>query len=256
VTSAWKNKLYFGDNLAVLREHVKDETVDLIYLDPPFNSAATYNVLFKETSGRRSAAQITAFDDTWHWGIEAEAAYHDIVTGGGKLSELIQALRGFLGQNDMMAYLTMMAPRLRELHRVLKPAGSLYLHCDPTAAHYLKLLLDAVFSPVRFLNEITWKRTHSHGNVGRNFGSICDTLLVFTKGETYTWNQQYAPFDEDYVEATFKYRDPDGRQWQSVTLRNPGPRPNLHYPYPASNGVTYQPHPNGWACDIRRMRQC
>ena len=134
----WTNQLYFGDNLSVLREHIPSESVDLIYLDPPFNSNATYNVLFKERSGEDSAAQITAFDDTWHWTIDSERAYQEVVTDGpDKLAKLLQAMREFLGQNDMMAYLTMMAQRLAELHRVLKPTGSIYLHCDPTASHYL-----------------------------------------------------------------------------------------------------------------------
>jgi site-specific DNA-methyltransferase (adenine-specific) len=139
--TAWKNQLFFGDNLEILRERIPVASVDLIYLDPPFNSKATYNVLFAEKSGEKSAAQITAFEDTWHWGLESEAAYHEVVTlGPRKLSDLLQALRSFLGTNDMMAYLTMMAVRLVELHRVLKPTGSIYLHCDPTASHYIKML--------------------------------------------------------------------------------------------------------------------
>ena len=143
---AWKNTLYFGDNLAILREHVPDESVDLIYLDPPFNSKATYNVLFHEKSGAESAAQITAFEDTWHWGIETEEAFQDVVTQDGKIGILLDSLRQFLGTNDMMAYLTMMAIRLKELHRVLKSTGSIYLHCDPTASHYLKMLLESLLS--------------------------------------------------------------------------------------------------------------
>ena len=128
----WQNKLYFGDNLEILRQHIADESVDLIYLDPPFNSNATYNVLFRERSGEDSAAQITAFDDTWRWSMESEAAYQDVVTDGpDRLGKLLIAMREFLGQNDMMAYLTMMAQRLAELRRVLKPSGSIYLHCDP-----------------------------------------------------------------------------------------------------------------------------
>jgi len=252
----WKNQLFFGDNLEILRQHVPVGSVDLIYLDPPFNSKATYNVLFAEKSGEKSAAQITAFEDTWHWGTESEAAYHEVVTlGPRKLSDLLQALRSFLGTNDMIAYLTMMAVRLVELHRVLKPTGSIYLHCDPTASHYLKLILDAVFGHRLFLNEITWKRTFSHGNVGRNFGSIFDCIFVYTKDSSYTWNQLYTPFSEDYIENTFKFSDPDGRRWQSVTLRNPGPRPNLYFPYTASNGVTYHPHRNGWSCNRERLEQ-
>ena len=164
----WKNRLYFGDNLDILRREVPDASVDLIYLDPPFNSNATYNVLFKEKSGEESAAQITAFEDTWQWSMEAEAVYKEIVTGGPrKLADLMQALLAFLGRNDMMAYLVMMAIRLVELHRVLKPTGSIYLHCDPTASHYLKLLMDSVFGPEHFLAEVTWKRTGTHSDARR-----------------------------------------------------------------------------------------
>ena len=142
----WKNKLYFGDNLDILRKYVSEESIDLIYLDPPFNSNATYNVLFQEKSGEKCSAQITAFEDTWQWSQETEYAYQEIVRDSTKkLADLIQAFRIVLGQNDMMAYLTMMAQRLSELHRVLKPTGSIYLHCDPTASHYLKLLLDTIF---------------------------------------------------------------------------------------------------------------
>jgi site-specific DNA-methyltransferase (adenine-specific) len=250
-----QNLLCYGDNLDILRRHIPDESVDLIYLDPPFNSKATYNVLFAEQDGSRAAAQMKAFEDTWHWDVKAVTAYQEVVEGGGRVAEALQAFHGLLGGNDMLAYLTMMAPRLVELRRVLKPSGSIYLHCDLTASHYLKILLDAVFRPAPFLNEITWRRTHSHGNVSRNFGSICDTILVYTKTDSYTWNQQYTPFSPEYIEATFKGIDPDGRGWRSVTLRNPGRRPNLHYPYKASNGVTYQPHPNGWSCDVQRMRK-
>jgi DNA modification methylase len=247
------NVLYYGDNLEILRRYGVDESVDLVYLDPPFNSNQDYNVLFADKHGSRSAAQINAFEDTWHWDQAAEGAYLEIVEAGGKVADAMRAFRTFLGVNDMMAYLAMMAPRLIELRRVLKPSGTLYLHCDQTAAHYLKMLMDGIFSPLNFLNEITWKRTHSHGNVGRNFGAICDTLLVYVKGKSYTWNQQYTQFPPEQIEETFKYRDPDGRRWQSVTLRNPGVRPNLHFSYKASNGVTYQPHPNGWACDRVRL---
>jgi len=253
----WKNQLFFGDNLEILRSgRIPVGSVDLVYLDPPFNSNATYNILFAEKSGEKSAAQITAFEDTWHWGEEAMAAYDDAMKlGAPRLADLLQALRAFLGQNDMMAYLTMMAVRLVELHRVLKPTGSLYLHCDSTASHYIKLLLDAIFGHRLFLNEITWKRTFSHGNVGKNFGSIFDCIFVYTKSQDYIWNQLYTPFPPEYVENTFKYIDVDGRRWQSVTLRNPGSRPNLHFPYTASNGITYMPHRNGWSCNRERLEK-
>ncbi|HEX8491612.1 MAG TPA: DNA methyltransferase [Pyrinomonadaceae bacterium] len=184
----WKNKLFFGDNLTILREHVAALSVDLVYLDPPFNSAASYNVLFKEQSGAHSAAQITAFEDTWHWGAEAEAAFHDLRDYAPEdLISLMGAMRGFLGESDMMAYLTMMAPRLVELHRVLKETGSIYLHCDPTASHYLKLLMDAVFNVENFRNEIVWERTTGRKGVSQ-FGRVHDNILFYTKSKDSTWN--------------------------------------------------------------------
>jgi len=192
-TGSWKNKLYFGDNLDILREHVASESVDLIYLDPPFNSNASYNVLFQEKSGEKSAAQITAFEDTWQWGMESEYAYQEIVKEGTrKLSDLLQALRAFLGQNDMMAYITMMAQRVVELHRVLKPTGSIYLHCDPTASHYLKLLMDATFGAKQFLNEIIWHyRKWPSGKF--TFQRNHDILLYYSRSQKSerVFNQLY-----------------------------------------------------------------
>ena len=224
----WKNTLYFGDNLDILREHVPDASVDLIYLDPPFNSNATYNVLFREASGEGSAAQIHAFDDTWHWSIESEAAYREVVTDGPKrLADLLQAMRSFLGRNDMMAYLTMMAQRMAELHRVLKPTGSIYLHCDPTASHYLKLLMDAVFGSSQFLNEMTWKRSSAHSDTTqgmRRAGKIRDVLLVYSKTDDYVWNPQYMPYADDYLQAEYRHVAPDGRRYKEtdVTAAKPG----------------------------------
>ena len=217
----WRNRLYFGDNLDILRENVPDESVDLIYLDPPFNSNATYNVLFRERSGEDSAAQITAFEDTWSWSIESEIAFQDVVTDGPqKLGDLLQAMRGFLGQNDMMAYLTMMAQRMAELHRVLKPTGSIYLHCDPTASHYLKLMMDAVFGLDNFRNEITWQRTTAHSDSGR-YGRNTDIILFYTKSRDWTWNIQYQPYGETYI-ARYRRRDPDGRRWTDDNLTAKG----------------------------------
>lgn len=249
------NHLYYGDNLRVLRESVADESVDLIYLDPPFNSNASYNVLFKGPEGTESQAQIEAFDDTWHWTESAEQAFDEVLRcGNTNAAEMLRAMRQFLGENDMMAYLAMMAARLIELHRVLKPSGSLYLHCDPTASHYLKILLDAVFSFGSYRTEIIWKRSTSHGNVGRNYGDLTDAIFFYTKSDNYTWNQVYAQYTAEY-EARYNMRDADGRRWQSVSLRNPGVRPNLQFPYTASNGVTYQPHPNGWAVGRERLEK-
>ena len=221
------NRLYFGDNLSILREHVADASVDLIYLDPPFNSNATYNVLFRERSGDESAAQITAFDDTWHWSLESERAYQDVVSHGpAKAGELLAAMRAFLGQNDMMAYLTMMAQRTIELHRVLKPTGSIYLHCDPTASHYLKLLLDAVFGNRNFRNEIVWKRYGAHNDVGQGstrFGRVHDTILLYGKSESVVWNQGFVPLDDSYIQTTYRFIEEEtGRRFTTTPLTGPG----------------------------------
>ncbi len=223
------NRLYFGDNLDILREHIPDESVDLVYLDPPFNSRATYNVLFREKSGEESAAQITAFDDTWHWDLGSEAAYQDVVRNGPPgLADLLQAMHAFLGRNDMMAYLTMMAQRMVELHRVLKPTGSLYLHCDPTASHYLKLLLDATFGARNFRNEITWQRTESHNTADR-YGNVADIIFYYTKTESLTWNRQFHQYPNgeqrygDRQLRRFRHRDPDGRIYKLDDLTAPRP---------------------------------
>ena len=219
----WKNKLYFGDNLDIMRQYIPDESVDLIYLDPPFNSKATYNVLFAEKNGTRSAAQITAFEDTWHWDMKTEAAYREIVSEGPKkLADLIQSLRSFLGQNDMMAYLVMMAIRLVEMRRVLRDTGSLYLHCDPTASHYLKLVLDASFGAEGFRNEIVWKRTGAH-NSAKRYGPVHDVILYYSKSDRYIWNQQYQAQDE-YVEQRYTYVDDRERRFYPVRLIAAGTR--------------------------------
>jgi DNA modification methylase len=221
----WKNKLYFGDNLPILREHIADESVDLVYLDPPFNSNANYNVLFKEKSGARSAAQITAFEDTWEWGAESEETYFETIRTGGRLADFLQAFRVLLGPSDMMAYLVMMAPRLQELHRVLKPTGSLYLHCDPTASHYLKLLLDSVFGGENYVNEITWKRTtaHSDAKQGRKgFGNVNDILLYYSKTEDFKFNPQHIAYTQEYTDAKYPYTSPDGRRYGLDNITGPG----------------------------------
>lgn len=182
-----QNTLYFGDNLDVLKQHVKDESVDLIYLDPPFNSNRDYNVLFKEQDGSRSAAQIKAFEDTWRWDEGTASAYKELVDTGGDTAKAMQSFRLLLGETDMLAYLSMMAPRLLELRRVLKPTGSIYLHCDPTASHYLKLLMDAVFAPKRFQNEFIWY--YSGGGASKTrWARKHDVLLFFSAGKQWTFN--------------------------------------------------------------------
>ena len=157
------NLLYYGDNLDILRRYIKDESVDLVYLDPPFKSNQDYNVLFRERTGKASAAQVEAFKDTWEWA-EAAPIYQELMQTGGRIAEVLNAFRTYMGGCDMLAYLTMMAPRLVELRRVLKPTGSIYLHCDPTAEHYLRVLMDAIFRPERFVNVIVWKRTSAHSD--------------------------------------------------------------------------------------------
>lgn len=219
-----KSCLYYGDNLEILRRYIEAESVDLIYLDPPFKSSQNYNILFEERNGSRSKAQIKAFEDTWTWDQEAAAAYQEIVESGPeKVSRAMQAFRKFLGENDMMAYLAMMAPRLVELRRVLKPTGSIYLHCDPTAGHYLKMLMDAVFGPENFLSEIIWKRTSAHSRAKR-YGPVHDVILFFAKSKTYNWQPQYGSYDPDYIRTFFEQTDPDGRRWKRGDLTGPGTR--------------------------------
>ena len=203
------NQLYYGDNLSVLRDYIKDETVDLIYLDPPFNSRADYNVLFAEKDGTRSSSQITAFEDTWEWNIDAEHAYQSVVEGGGQVSDAMRAFRTFLGHSDMMAYLAMMAPRLIELKRVLKPTGSIYLHCDPTASHYLKMLMDSIFGPQFFRNEIVWERTTGRKG-GKQFGRVHDAILFYTKTATSTWACPVIAQTEENAKGHDLLRDENG----------------------------------------------
>jgi site-specific DNA-methyltransferase (adenine-specific) len=234
-----RNTLYFGDNLDILRKHIPNESVDLIYLDPPFNSQQSYNVLFASPKGQPSEAQITAFEDTWHWGEQAEREYNEIIhSGHTDTAEVMIALRRVLKENDMLAYLVMMANRLIELHRVLKPTGSLYLHCDPAASHYLKIVLDAIFGPVNFRNEIIWKRTTAKGLATRRLPDNHDVILSYQKSDSATWNNDFAhvPYDEDDLDpktaAKYNKRDADGRRYTLGDLTNPNPnRPNLTYEF-------------------------
>ncbi len=217
------NRLYYGDNLDVMREHLADESVDLIYLDPPFNSNASYNILFKSPAGAGADASIEAFDDTWAWGPTASSALMDITQSGNhKLHVLMQAMKTAIGENAMMAYLAMMAVQLVELHRVLRPTGSLYLHCDPTASHYLKLVLDAVFGYENFRNEIVWKRTAAH-SAAKRWGDVHDTILFYTKRGEFLWNDVLLPHSEGYP-GRYKNTDDKGRVWADDNLTAPGIR--------------------------------
>lgn len=215
-----ENILYYGDNIGILRRYIKDESVDLVYLDPPFKSNQDYNILFAEKNGAGSASQIKAFEDTWHWNLVASRAFEEVRESGGRAAEAMVAFQKFLGNNDMLAYLSMMAPRLAELRRVLKPTGSIYLHCDPTASHYLKLLMDAVFRPMNFKNEIIWKRTSAHSD-SHKYGSNVDILLYYTKSENRTWNPSYTLHDKNYLKR-FRNQDPDGGRWADYDLSAKG----------------------------------
>lgn len=222
-----ENTLFYGDNLPILQEHLPAESVDLIYLDPPFNSNRNYSVLFKDESGQESKSQIRAFQDTWHWNETAVFAYHHLIANAPEpVASVIGAMHSFIGGNQMMAYLVMMASRLVGLRRVLKPTGSLYLHCDPTASHYLKTLLDTVFQPQNFRNEIIWKRTSAHSGAKR-YGPVHDVIFFYTKSNTYTWNQQFVPYDKTYVKKFYRHEDTDGKRYTLSDLTGAGTRKGL-----------------------------
>lgn len=214
------NLLYYGDNLDVLRRHVSDASVDLVYLDPPFNSNANYNVLFAEKDGKQAAGQMQAFEDTWRWDEAAARVFAETVEQGGRVADVLLAFERFLGTNDMLAYLAMMAPRLVELHRVLKDTGSLYLHCDPTASHYLKLLLDAVFGPDHFQNEIIWRRTNARSTTGR-WPRVHDVLLYYTRSEACTFHPTRVTASEAKMPHTL-ITGADGLKYQTYELTAPG----------------------------------
>jgi len=208
-----ENTLYYGDNLEVMRKYLPDEGIDLVYLDPPFNSNRDYNLLFREQSGEPAQGQIKAFTDTWQW---SERAYDEFcqTCAVPALVELVQGFVRTLGRNDLTAYLVMMAPRLVELHRVLKPTGSLYLHCDPTASHYLKVMLDVIFGAKNFRNEIVWKRTSAHSGA-RRWGDVHDILLFYSKTEDYHWNTVFQPHEAKHVESKYTFVDARGKYMPS-----------------------------------------
>jgi len=219
------NVLYYGDNLEILRKYIPDESVDLIYIDPPFNSNQAYNVFLPESNGTLSQAQIRAFDDTWHWTDETRQTYSEIISKApnDRIVKCIENFRDLLGDTNMMAYLTMMTPRLIELYRVLKPTGSFYLHCDPTASHYLKVLSDTVLGAQQFHSEIIWRRTNSHNKITRQYGPIHDVILFYTKTDEFVFHPGYQPYTKAYIEGRFKYHDKRGK-YQHNYLTGPGVR--------------------------------
>ncbi len=241
------NQLYYGDNLDILRAHIPDESVDLIYIDPPFNSNQAYNVIFSEADGSSSKAQIRAFEDTWHWVETTEQAYHELVgIAPHLLVETIKSFRGILGENNLMAYLVMMALRLVELHRVLKPTGSFYLHCDPTASHYLKIILDQIFGVKNFRNEVTWRRTAAH-NDSAVYGSVHDIMLYYSKSNSFTHNEQYQPYSDEYLKR-YKHIDENGKRFLDRDL-TAGSLSGGGYQY-EWNGIT-----RVWRCPFSTMQE-
>jgi len=241
-----ENTLYYGDNLFILREHIPSESIDLVYLDPPFNSSRNYNVLFKDEKGVESESQITAFEDTWHWNLAAEQTYTELLTDApDHVAKMIESMRELVGSNQLMAYLVMMTVRLIELHRALKPTGSIYLHCDPTASHYLKVILDTIFSPRNYRNEIVWKRQTAHSDARYKFADVTDILLFYVKSKDAKFTPQYGEHDPHYIENFYRFDDNDGRGSYSLdNMASPNPRPHMMYewmgfPFP-DKGWRYQ----------------
>lgn len=258
-----ENKLFYGDNLDVLRNKIASDTVDLCYIDPPFNSKRNYFQIYNN-QGTEDRAQAQAFVDTWEWGDEAQKGL-DWITNierlqSGKLTEqtvdLIRGLEKVLKKGALLAYLVHMTLRIVEIHRVLKPTGSFYLHCDPTASHYLKLVLDAVFCGQGgdFLNEIIWKRKSGRGETNHKsskYGNATDTILFYSKSTESFFESQFnmdAPGYQEYVEKAFRHTDENGRKYRIDNLASPSYRANLIYEYKG-----YQPPANGWAISLEKM---
>jgi site-specific DNA-methyltransferase (adenine-specific) len=245
--------LFYGDNLDVMRRYIADESVDLVYLDPPFNSNANYNVLFAEQDGSRAAAQVKAFGDTWQWDEGAVASYQKMVEGGGGVSQAMRAFHDLLGPSNMLAYLSMMAPRLTELRRVMKPTASIFLHCDPTASHYLKVLMDSIFGVDNFRNDIAWKRKAGRGETNAaavRFGVTADNLLFYAKSRKASFHRQHRESNPAYIASKFTHKDDDGRLYRRDNLTSPSHRPNLIYEYKG-----YAPPAKGWAVSLERMEE-
>jgi site-specific DNA-methyltransferase (adenine-specific) len=237
---AGKNRLYFGDNVDVLRQHVADESVDLVYLDPPFNSNRNYSVIFgRNREPEESAAQIEAFEDTWKWSLATDVLLSELSgTAPTRVADAIAAYYTLLGESEALAYLVNMTPRLLQLHRVLKPTGSLYLHCDPTMSHYLKVLLDAIFDPRNFRNEIIWNRTGAKALQTTRLARNHDVILSYGKSDQFTFNREamFVPYDESELDEKtlekYSLKDADGRRYQLTSLINPAAdRPNLTYEF-------------------------
>lgn len=258
------NKLYYGDCLTVMREYLGLGSVDLIYLDPPFNSNRAYNAIYKDETGRPLPDQIDAFCDLWTVSEDTDrvirtmpvlmrsAGIDDSVAEFWRL--WMNALRGT--NERLLAYLTYMVERLLQMKPILKPTGSIYLHCDTTASHYIKVMMDAVFGHENFRNEIIWKRrygTFSQVHSSKKFGTSTDSILFYAKSPKSAFNPQYSfddPEYQAYLDRTFRHTTEDGRKYRIDNLANPAPRPNLMYEYKG-----YKPPANGWAISLEKMKQ-
>lgn len=227
------NILYYGDNLKILRDYIPHESVDLIYLDPPFNSNRNYNVIFREANGMaESQAQLGAFEDTWSWTIDTERALDDLAqTAPPLVVDITNLFVTALGRNDLTAYLTIMTIRLVELHRVLKPTGSMFLHCDPTAGHYLKIILDAIFGKDKLINEISWQRTAPKSHAYTRLSRSRDLIFWYAKSDTWTFNPQYKKYEKEYIKQNYRYVEEEtGRRYTLGDVTNPAKkRPHLTY---------------------------
>ena len=224
-----RNRLYYGDNLDVLRKFVKDESVDLCYIDPPFNSKKNYNQIYNNI-GEDDRAQAQAFTDTWEWdSIAIEGLSQILNNEHGQLMpqtiELIKGLRNVLKEGSLLAYLVSMTLRIAEIHRVLQITGSFYLHCDPTGSHYLKMVMDVIFGVENYRNEIIWKRSSAHSDSkqgARHYGRVTDTIFFYSKSKNNNWNQQYIPYDKGYIDRDYRRTDKDGRRYRLDNIQGPG----------------------------------
>ncbi len=232
------NKLYFGDNLAVLREHVATESVDLVYLDPPPASNTSPSDFPGKKGGVTAASRgtsVQAFDAPWSWGYDAEACYREVLHGVASppVVSSLQAMRQLMGESGVLAYITMMTPRLIECHRILKESGSLFFHCDPAVSHYLRIILDSIFGPKNFRNEIVWQKTLTKSPATHRLPFSHDVILAYGKTDAARWNQEslFQPYGTDDLKR-YPHRDPDGRRYQFASLTSPTPdRPNLTYEF-------------------------
>ncbi len=253
------NTLCYGDNIEILRKLVDERVeIDLCYIDPPFNSNKNYNQIYTNAS-RTDQAQAQAFVDTWTWDTSAQMGFQAITSNDGArfAGETIELFRGLWhilrDDRDMLAYLVSMTLRLVEIHRLLKPTASFYLHCDPTASHYLKLILDSIFGQGNFRNEIIWKRKAGRGetnNAAVRFGVSHDVLLFYAKSSAAPFTRQYRANNPKYIEQKFVHDDGDGRRYRLDNLTSPSDRPNLKYEYKG-----YPPPDKGWAVSLDRMKE-